>query len=203
MDVLHSVPRRWAHAIAGTAPLVVRSEPTRWSVRVTVNRLWGRLFDRGIVATLDTSGCEWGRPPTHPGICCCTCRGSPMPVSESRSKKTDRSNPRSPGVVLHSGVDRSERLRSAAWAQLPGWGLSNRNLPCSVRFDTRAARRRVAWLGRGFLPPNNQAVSIRSGREPVFLLGQSTGRGCRALQRKSINATAGLIQNLKQRGFAR
>jgi len=76
MDVLHSFPDDGPRNRLGPAHwLVDPNNPL--VVRVTVNRLWAELFDRGIVATLDDFGMQ-SAPPTHPGICCCTCRGSPM-----------------------------------------------------------------------------------------------------------------------------
>ncbi len=91
-----------------------------------------------------------------------------------RSMQTDNVNHTPAQVMMATGVERPGRPSMGAWVSY-GLGTENSDLPAFVDMYSGKSQSRSPLKPAGFLPSVNQAVSFRSGKDPVYYLSNPAG----------------------------
>ena len=91
-----------------------------------------------------------------------------------RSMQTDNVNHTPAQVMMATGVERPGRPSMGAWVSY-GLGTENSDLPAFVDMYSGKSQSRSPLKPAGFLPSVHQAVSFRSGKDPVYYLSNPAG----------------------------
>ena len=91
-----------------------------------------------------------------------------------RSMQTDNVNHTPAQVMMATGVERPGRPSMGAWVSY-GLGTENSDLPAFVDMYSGKSQSRSPLKPAGFLPSVHQAVSFRSGKDPVYYLSNPSG----------------------------
>ena len=91
-----------------------------------------------------------------------------------RSMQTDNVNHTPAQVMMATGVERPGRPSMGAWVSY-GLGTENSDLPAFVDMYSGKSQSRSPLKPSGFLPSVHQAVSFRSGKDPVYYLSNPSG----------------------------
>ena len=91
-----------------------------------------------------------------------------------RSMQTDNVNHTPAQVMMATGVERPGRPSMGAWVSY-GLGSENSDLPAFVDMYSGKSQSRSPLKPAGFLPSVHQAVSFRSGKDPVYYLSNPAG----------------------------
>ena len=91
-----------------------------------------------------------------------------------RSMRTDNVNHTPAQVMMATGVERPGRPSMGAWVTY-GLGTENSDLPAFVDMYSGKSQSSSALKPAGFLPTVHQAVTLRSGPDPVFYLSNPDG----------------------------
>jgi len=105
-----------------------------------------------------------------------------------RSVHTDNVNHTPAQVMMATGVERPGRPSMGAWVTY-GLGSENTDLPAFVDMYSGKSQSRSPLKPSGFLPSVHQAVTLRSGPDPVYYLSDPDGmnRDDRELTVRTIN----------------
>ena len=105
-----------------------------------------------------------------------------------RSVHTDNVNHTPAQVMMATGVERPGRPSMGAWVTY-GLGSENTDLPAFVDMYSGKSQSRSPLKPSGFLPSVHQAVTLRSGPDPVYYLSDPDGmnRDDRELTVRAIN----------------
>ncbi|MFP6887018.1 MAG: DUF1501 domain-containing protein [Opitutales bacterium] len=105
-----------------------------------------------------------------------------------RSVHTDNVNHTPAQVMMATGVERPGRPSMGAWVTY-GLGSENTDLPAFVDMYSGKSQSRSPLKPSGFLPSVHQAVTLRSGSDPVYYLSDPDGmnRHDRELTVRAIN----------------
>jgi hypothetical protein len=93
-----------------------------------------------------------------------------------RSVRTDNVNHTPAQVMMATGVERPGRPSMGAWVTY-GLGSVNADLPAFVDMYSGKSQSRSPLKPSGFLPSVHQAVTLRSGPDPVYYLSDPSGMG--------------------------
>ena len=91
-----------------------------------------------------------------------------------RSMQTDNVNHTPAQVMMATGVERPGRPSMGAWVSY-GLGAENSDLPAFVDMYSGKSQSRSPLKPAGFLPSVHQAVSFRSGKDPIYYLSNPSG----------------------------
>ena len=91
-----------------------------------------------------------------------------------RSVRTDNVNHTPAQVMMATGVERPGRPSMGAWVTY-GLGSMNADLPAFVDMYSGKSQSRSPLKPSGFLPSVHQAVTLRSGPDPVYYLSDPDG----------------------------
>ena len=91
-----------------------------------------------------------------------------------RSMQTDNVNHTPAQVMMATGVERPGRPSMGAWVSY-GLGTENSDLPAFVDMYSGKSQSRSPLKPAGYLPSVHQAVSFRSGKDPVYYLSNPAG----------------------------
>ena len=105
-----------------------------------------------------------------------------------RSVRTDNVNHTPAQVMMATGVERPGRPSMGAWVTY-GLGSMNSDLPAFVDMYSGKSQSRSPLKPSGFLPSVHQAVTLRSGHDPVYYLSDPDGmkRDDREVTIRAIN----------------
>ena len=105
-----------------------------------------------------------------------------------RSVRTDNVNHTPAQVMMATGVERPGRPSMGAWVTY-GLGSMNADLPAFVDMYSGKSQTRSPLKPSGFLPSVHQAVTLRSGPDPVYYLSDPDGmrRDDREVTIRAIN----------------
>jgi hypothetical protein len=105
-----------------------------------------------------------------------------------RSVRTDNVNHTPAQVMMATGVERPGRPSMGAWITY-GLGSENTDLPAFVDMYSGKSQSRSPLKPSGFLPSVHQAVTLRSGPDPVYYLSDPDGmnRDDREISVRAIN----------------
>ncbi len=105
-----------------------------------------------------------------------------------RSVRTDNVNHTPAQVMMATGVERPGRPSMGAWITY-GLGSENTDLPAFVDMYSGKSQSRSPLKPSGFLPSVHQAVTLRSGPDPVYYLSDPDGmnRDDREITVRAIN----------------
>jgi len=91
-----------------------------------------------------------------------------------RSVQTDNVNHTPAQVMMATGVERPGRPSIGSWLSY-GLGTENSDLPAFIDMYSGKSQSRSPLKPSGFLPSVHQAVSFRSGKDPVYYLSNPPG----------------------------
>lgn len=91
-----------------------------------------------------------------------------------RSVQTDNVNHTPAQVMMATGVERPGRPSIGSWLSY-GLGAENSDLPAFIDMYSGKSQSRSPLKPSGFLPSVHQAVSFRSGKDPVYYLSNPPG----------------------------
>ena len=91
-----------------------------------------------------------------------------------RSVQTDNVNHTPAQVMMGTGVERPGRPSIGSWLSY-GLGTENSDLPAFIDMYSGKSQSRSPLKPSGFLPSVHQAVSFRSGKDPVYYLSNPPG----------------------------
>ena len=91
-----------------------------------------------------------------------------------RSVQTDNVNHTPAQVMMSTGVERPGRPSIGSWLSY-GLGTENSDLPAFIDMYSGKSQSRSPLKPSGFLPSVHQAVSFRSGKDPVYYLSNPPG----------------------------
>ena len=112
-----------------------------------------------------------------------------------RSMQTDNVNHTPAQVMMATGVERPGRPSMGAWVSY-GLGTENSDLPAFVDMYSGKSQSRSPLKPAGFLPSVHQAVSFRSGKDPVYYLSNPSG-----MSTDDRRATIDTINQLNHKRF--
>ena len=112
-----------------------------------------------------------------------------------RSMQTDNVNHTPAQVMMATGVERPGRPSMGAWVSY-GLGTENSDLPAFVDMYSGKSQSRSPLKPAGFLPSVHQAVSFRSGKDPVYYLSNPSG-----MSTEDRRATIDTINQLNHKRF--
>ena len=112
-----------------------------------------------------------------------------------RSMQTDNVNHTPAQVMMATGVERPGRPSMGAWVSY-GLGTENSDLPAFVDMYSGKSQSRSPLKPAGFLPSVHQAVSFRSGKDPVYYLSNPSG-----MSSDDRRATIDTINQLNHKRF--
>ena len=112
-----------------------------------------------------------------------------------RSMQTDNVNHTPAQVMMATGVERPGRPSMGAWVSY-GLGTENSDLPAFVDMYSGKSQSRSPLKPAGFLPSVHQAVSFRSGKDPVYYLSNPSG-----MSAEDRRATIDTINQLNHKRF--
>jgi len=112
-----------------------------------------------------------------------------------RSMQTDNVNHTPAQVMMATGVERPGRPSMGAWVSY-GLGTENSDLPAFVDMYSGKSQSRSPLKPAGFLPSVHQAVSFRSGKDPVYYLSNPSG-----MSADDRRATIDTINQLNHKRF--
>lgn len=113
-----------------------------------------------------------------------------------RSVRTDNVNHTPAQVMMASGVERPGRPSMGAWVTY-GLGSLNADLPAFVDMYSGKSQSRSPLKPSGFLPSVHQAVTLRSGPDPVYYLSDPDG-----MKRDDREVTIQAINDLNRHRLA-
>ena len=112
-----------------------------------------------------------------------------------RSMQTDNVNHTPAQIMMATGVERPGRPSMGAWVSY-GLGTENSDLPAFVDMYSGKSQSRSPLKPAGFLPSVHQAVSFRSGKDPVYYLSNPSG-----MSTDDRRATIDTINQLNHKRF--